>query len=221
MPERPVEESPQETVADAAPAVRKLTARDVDEAGLLLARAFFDYPMITWLMPDDAHRRIALPIFMSVSVRWGLLMNEVFGIGDPLSGVAIWAPPGMASVDLDPADAIVHYREAATAMGAEAEARYDRFLAEQHAVRDREMGLRTWYLAWLGVDRAQQRSGAGASLLQDMFARLDPIGDDTYLETEKAANVPYYRRHQFEVISEGAISSGGPPFWTMRRNPGR
>lgn len=221
MPERPVEESLQETVADAASAIRKLTPHDVDEAGDLLARAFFDYPMITWLMPDTGHRRIALPIFMRISVRWGLLMNEVFGIGDPLHGVAIWAPPGLVNADLDPHDSIVRYSELLSAIGADAEARHERFLAEQRIVRDAELGAQTWYLAWLGVDPAQQRSGAGASLLQDMFARLDPIGDDTYLETEKAANVPYYRRHQFEVISEGAISSGGPPFWTMRRNPGR
>ena len=62
-------------------------------------------------MPDAAHRRAALPTFMRVSVRWGLLMNEVFGIGDPLRGVAIWAPPGMVNEDLDPDDSIVRYGE--------------------------------------------------------------------------------------------------------------
>jgi hypothetical protein len=59
MPERPVEESPQETVADAASVIRRLTVNDADQAGDLLARAFFDYPMITWMMPDAAHRRVA------------------------------------------------------------------------------------------------------------------------------------------------------------------
>jgi GNAT superfamily N-acetyltransferase len=154
---------------------------------------------------------------MRVSVRWGLLMDESFGIGDPLRAVAIWAPPGMANVDLDPDDAIVRYRAAADAMGSDAEARYDRFLAEQHAVRAREMGPRTWYLSWLAVDPAQQRSGAGAALLQDMFARIDPLGNDAYLETEKAVNVPYYRQHGFEVVTESAISEGGPQYWTMHR----
>jgi ribosomal protein S18 acetylase RimI-like enzyme len=217
--EQPAEESPQETAADAASVIRKLTVRDVDEAGDLLACAFFDYPMITWLMPDAAPRRIALPIFMRVSVRWGLLMKEVFGIGDPLRGVAIWAPPGMVNEDLDPDDSIVRYSELLSAIGADAEVRYERFLAEQRIVRDAELGAQTWYLAWLGVDPAQQRSGAGAALLRDMFNRLDLSGGDAYLETEKSANVPYYEQHGFGVVTHGAISGGGPDFWTLRRAP--
>jgi ribosomal protein S18 acetylase RimI-like enzyme len=204
-------------VGDAGAAIRRLDANDVDEAGDLLARAFFDYPMLTWLMPDDAHRRRALPIFMRASVRWGLAMNDAFGIGDPLRGVAIWAPPGMSDLDLDPEDSMVRYHEAAAAMGTEAEARFDRFAAEQRAVRKREMGRRTWYLAWLGVDPDQQRTGAGAALLTDMFFHLDRIGDAVYLETESAANVGYYLRHGFSLVTEGVISGGGPPFWSMRR----
>lgn len=199
--------------------IRKLIARDVDEAGDLLARAFFDYPLLTWLLPDETHRRIALPVFMRVTVRWGLLMDEVFGIGDPLRGVAIWAPPGMADLDLDPDDSAVRYYEASAAIGPEAEARFDRFVAEQRALRRQEMGPRTWYLAWLGIDPAQQRTGVGAALLHDMFARLDPTGDDTYLETETAINVPYYQGHGFSVATEGVISEGGPPFWSMIRRP--
>lgn len=204
---------------DASATIRKLTIADVVNVGDLLARAFFDYPMLTWMMPDDAHRRIALPTFMRVSVRWGLLMNEVFGIGDPLRAVAIWASPGMVNEDLDPDDSVVRYSELLEAIGAEAEARHERFLAEQRIVRDAELGAQTWYLAWLGVDPAQQRSGAGAALLRDMFKRLDTSGSDAYLETEKAANVPYYERHGFGVVTRGAISGGGPDFWTMRRNP--
>jgi ribosomal protein S18 acetylase RimI-like enzyme len=198
--------------------IRKLTTADVDEAADVLTRAFFDYPMLTWTMPDEARRRIALPIFLRASVRWGLLMNNVYGLGDPLRGVAVWAPPGKASVDLDPDDSIVRFREAATVMGADAEARYDRFLAEQHAVREREMGPRTWYLAWLAVDPAHQQTGTGTALLNDMFARLDAAGDDSYLETEEAANVPYYTQYGFEVVTENVISGGGPAFWTMRRS---
>ena len=197
--------------------IRKLTNADVDEAADLLARAFFDYPMLTWLMPGDAHRRAALPVFMSASVRWGLLMNDVFGIGDPLCGVAIWAPPSMADRDLDPDDSSVRYHEAAAAIGPDAEARLERFGAEQRDLRQHQMGPRTWYLAWLGVDPDQQRAGAGTALLDDMFFHLDRIGDDIYLETEKSANVPYYLLRGFSVVTEGAISGGGPRFWTMRR----
>jgi hypothetical protein len=95
--------------------------------------------------------------------------------------VAIWAPPGMVNEDLDPTT-----RSSATAslsaIGADAEARHARFLAEQRVVRDAELGHDV-VLAWLGVDPAQQRS-SGAALLRDMFTRLDSSEGEAYLETE-------------------------------------
>ena len=193
--------------------IRNLTTSDVDEAGDLLARAFVDYPMWSWIIPDARRRREALPSLMRMSVRWGLLLDNVFGNGEPLRGVAIWAPPGMADAHLE------HDHEATDVLGADVEARMDRFGAEQRVLRDRDVGPRTWYLPWLGVDPAHQRTGAGTALLRDMFTRLDAAGDDTYLETEIAANVPYYHQHGFAVLTEGVISGGGPAFWTMRRTP--
>ena len=207
-------------MADASPAIRKLTSNDVDAAADVLVRAFFNYPMLTWLMPDDAHRRATLPTFLRASVRWGLLMDEVYGASDPLTGVAIWAPPGLRDADLDPDDSFVHYADVLAALGPGAAARHERFLSEQHTIRDGEIGERTWYLAWLGIDPASQRSGVGGALLRHMFDLLDPEGVDTYLETEKAINVPYYERHAFGVLTQGVISGGGPKFWTMRRTAG-
>ena len=52
-----------------------------------------------------------------------------------------------------------------------------------------------------------------------MFARLDPQGIATFLETEKAANVPYYERHGYKVVHEGVLPEDGPGFWCMLRTP--
>jgi ribosomal protein S18 acetylase RimI-like enzyme len=40
-----------------------------------------------------------------------------------------------------------------------------------------------------------------------------------YLETAKAINVKFYRKHGFEVVREIELASGGPPLWTMKREP--
>lgn len=199
--------------------IRKLTPRDVDEAAGVLARAFFDYPMWTWIIPDDAHRRAALPPIMRVSMRWGLLTDEVYGAGDPLRAVAIWSPPGMADADLDPDGTRTHFQEAVDAIGADGAARMDLLVAEQRSLRDRDLTPNTWYLPWLGVDPVSQRTGAGTALLNSMFARLDATKSDIYLETEKAANVPYYHQHGFTTITKGTITNGGPNYWTLRRTP--
>jgi hypothetical protein len=51
-----------------------------------------------------------------------------------------------------------------------------------------------------------------------MFTRLDADGAPCILETEKAQNVPYYERHGF-VVAHHAVLPGGPPYWTMIREP--
>ena len=40
-----------------------------------------------------------------------------------------------------------------------------------------------------------------------------------YLETMKTRNVPFYRKHGFEVVVEDDLPGGGLHFWTMRREP--
>ena len=40
-----------------------------------------------------------------------------------------------------------------------------------------------------------------------------------YLETEKERNVPFYKRHGFDVVVEVDLPKGGPHIWTMKREP--
>ena len=69
----------------------------------MMARAFFDYPMWQWVLPDEEHRRRALPVSARASVLWGQILGHMYCVsGDPMHGLAIWAPPGMADVDVDP-----------------------------------------------------------------------------------------------------------------------
>jgi len=52
-----------------------------------------------------------------------------------------------------------------------------------------------------------------------VLARADAEGLLCYVETEKERNLPFYRRHGFEVVVEDDMPNGGPHFWTMRREP--
>jgi GNAT superfamily N-acetyltransferase len=76
-----------------------------------------------------------------------------------------------------------------------------------------------WYLALLVVDPAVQRSGIGALLQAPMLKQADEGGQDCYLETQNADNLPYYRRFGYEVVEELRPVRNGPPLWTMRRPP--
>jgi GNAT superfamily N-acetyltransferase len=191
----------------------------VQEGAALLVRAFFEYPLWRWLIPEEPRRAELLPMSALVSVRWGLLMNETY-VTKPAGGIAIWMPPAAIDEDLDPDGTLTGWHEFEREAGPSIVERLEAMSAEQRRARDSAANGRPyWYLPWLGVDPAAQRSGAGASLLSAMFARTDNQGALYILETEKAANVPYYERHGFSVAHEGVVPLDGPPYWTMVREP--
>lgn len=204
--------------------VHRLEASGFDEAGLMMARAFFDYPMWQWIMPDDDHRHRALPVSARATLRWGELIGETHVLADqqdgPIRGVAVWAQPGMADHDVDPDGTLTDWTAVEEAIGPVGMRRFEMMVEVQKPVRDKHIPSDGWYLAWLGVDPAAQRGGVGSALLRDMFALLDPQGIATFLETEKAANVPYYLKHGYEVVHSGVLPDGGPEYWCFLREPG-
>jgi GNAT superfamily N-acetyltransferase len=199
--------------------VYKLDASHTDAASALLTRAFFDYPVWAWVMPDEQHRREALPIAMRASFLWGLILDEAYGIGEPLCGVAIWAPPLMADADVDPDGSRTDWDRVVAAIGADGMRRFESMIEVQQPLRERHIPAGGWYLPWLGVEPEAQRTGAGSALLRAMWSRLDPIHAPTYLETEKAANVPYYLRQGYELVEQAMLPDAGPEYFCFLRRP--
>ena len=76
-----------------------------------------------------------------------------------------------------------------------------------------------WYLATLGADPEHQGRGVGSSLMRPVLEHCDHEGLPAYLESSKERNVPFYRRHGFEVTREVDLPGGGPKIWTMWRTP--
>jgi GNAT superfamily N-acetyltransferase len=76
-----------------------------------------------------------------------------------------------------------------------------------------------WYLATLGTDPEMQGKGVGSALMRPALDHCDTEGWPAYLESSKERNVPFYRRHGFEVVREVPLPGGGPKIWTMWREP--
>ena len=65
----------------------------------------------------------------------------------------------------------------------------------------------------------QQGKGVGTALLRPVLEHCDAEGIPCYLESSKERNVPFYRRHGFEVVEEVSLPDDGPMLWTMWREP--
>jgi ribosomal protein S18 acetylase RimI-like enzyme len=72
-----------------------------------------------------------------------------------------------------------------------------------------------WYLSTLGVDPEAQAHGVGTALLARFLAEVDADGLPAYLETDREANLGFYRRAGFELALEACVLD--TPVWCMRR----
>ena len=75
-----------------------------------------------------------------------------------------------------------------------------------------------WYLGVLGTDPPMQGRGLGSGVMEPVLSRCDRDGIGAYLESSKESNVPYYRRHGFEVVEVVTLPKG-PRLWLMWRHP--
>jgi GNAT superfamily N-acetyltransferase len=192
----------------------------VPRAEEVLGRAFFDDPLWTWVLPDDADRRRALGWFMGVGVRYGHAHGTVHAMGPSVEGCAVWLPPGDS--DFLPERGVeLGMNEAPEQLGEAAFLRFLTAMSHLEPFHHEQMPDDHWYLMILGVDPPRQRQGVGGALLQPVLARADEAGQRCYLETQRERNVPFYQAHGFEVAVETDIPDGGPHMWLMARSPRR
>ena len=77
--------------------VRPATRSDLGALARTLGRAFYDDPVMTWMLPDDDARRRKLHKLFASLTRYHHLARggvEVAPDGDGIGGAALWDPPG-------------------------------------------------------------------------------------------------------------------------------
>ena len=194
-------------------AVRQAIDGDVAELCAVLARAFEDDPVAMHLIPSVRRRPGGLRAFFRIQMTHDLLPFGGVFTTDDRGGAALWAPPGKPPplglrmvLNLLPVAPYVAGRHFGRTL---------RTLAQIEAIHPKEPH---WYLATLGTDPRRQGQGIGSALLQPVLRRCDAEGVRAYLESSKEQNVPFYRRHGFEVTGRVELPDG-PPVWTMWRDP--
>lgn len=185
-----------------------------DPAGVL-ARAFLRDPAWVWAVPDDQHRERMLAWFFRAIVRYARRVGEV-RVREGQDAASILLPPDKPRLDnLQLVRAGLWQMPFRAGAGA-----FSRFLTMRRVLEERhdvDVGSRHWYVWLIGVDPPRQGQGAGSAHLGSVYADADRDGVPCYLDTTNERNVPFYRRHGFEVVFEGAFPRGGPPLWTLVR----
>jgi GNAT superfamily N-acetyltransferase len=187
-----------------------------DALATVLSRAFYDGPEFRYIMPDDEDRLALLPEVFRTSIRASQLYGEIHTTpgGD---GAALWIAPRPT---VTPARMVrIGFLLMPLRLGW-ANFKRCRDLGERlDVVHQRLIAGPHWYLLALGVEPSKQGRGIGEALIEPVLARADSEGLPCYLETFNERNLPFYKRHAFQIAGGGNIPEG-PDFWTMIRKPG-
>lgn len=194
------------------PTVRTAHRADIGPLSATLARAFDDDPVMRWFFPVESVRRQRLPRFMAALTRVGALPHDHVYTTDGWQGGALWNPPGTWRTTL------AGQLRLAPAMVGHLGARLPRALKAFSLIEKHHPHAPHWYLLMLGTDPELQGRGIGSALMAPVLERCDREGTAAYLESSKESNIPFYKRHGFEVTGQVDLP-GGPSMWPMWREP--
>ncbi|MEJ8641316.1 GNAT family N-acetyltransferase [Streptomyces sp. MS1.HAVA.3] len=184
----------------------------------LLARAFADDPVMVWMVPDSSGRERRLARYFRLAQRRqrpraGGVRLAATG-GGQLLAAALWSGPGRWKASaVQELATIPSYAHVFGVRG------LPRAADVQNALHEAHPDAPHWYLPTLGTDPAIQGAGVGSALVREQLAHCDRLGQRAYLESSKASNVPFYERFGFRVTHEIRLPDGGPPLWSMWRDP--
>lgn len=196
--------------------VRPASRTDVPALSVTLGKAFYDDPVMMWLLPDDDVRKRKLHKLFASITRYHHLSRggvEVAPDGAGIGAAALWDPPGewkqTRGEELRAMPGLLLTFGTALTRG----------LAVTEMMKTLHPEEPHWYLAVIGSDPSVRGKGFGNALMRSRLDRCDAEYAPAYLESSKPENVPYYERFGFEVTGEFRLPDGGPPLFPMWRKP--
>ncbi|HEY5252704.1 MAG TPA: GNAT family N-acetyltransferase [Acidimicrobiales bacterium] len=195
------------------PDVVLATAHDVTALAGSLSDAFFDDPVLSWLLNDEDSRTRRLVGLFSTQLKAHYFPRGTVWTTSDRSAAGLWSPPGHAL--MNPLTVLRHAPDLLRALGRNTL----RSLRTLNHVERQHPKEPHWYLGVLGTRTSAQGKGFGSAVLGPVLERCDREGLPAYLESSKYSNLAFYRRHGFEVTGEIALPFGGPSVWPMRREP--
>jgi ribosomal protein S18 acetylase RimI-like enzyme len=201
---------------DFTPDCRKLTPVDVEPAAQVIAQAFEEDPLCTFMLPFNRTRLRSLYTCFRALCEVGIRNERGYGIGEPLQGVAFWKTPRQDSLSINVRSLArfipllftfypIGYLRAKEALKRQEEL-HQKYASEAH-----------FYLDNLGVLPAARGQGLASRLIRPFLAMADAQKVIAYTDTYTRSNVALYAHFGFECVEESAIAGTGLTIWALRR----
>jgi ribosomal protein S18 acetylase RimI-like enzyme len=194
--------------------VAHLERARIDDAAVVLARAFHPDPGMVFIFAED-RRLDRSEAFFRVMVR--AVSQAGVAVATPgLESIGLLVPPSAQTAEAVGAAGMADFM--ASLLPAEAE-RFGRLVSTLGGEHDRVMTEPHWQLAFLGTEPSAQGRGFGVAVVDDVVARADRDGVPAFLDTLTSENAAFYGRHGFTAVSELDIPDSDVHAWAMRHEP--
>jgi ribosomal protein S18 acetylase RimI-like enzyme len=198
------------TARESGVAARAAVWTDAEPLSQSLARAFFDDPLICFLLQDEATRAEKMPRLFKLLFKLGLPYGGC-DVTDGYEAAALWRPPNQWEIPW-----WQYIVNGAEFLGLFGVGGARRVTAAMDVIEKQHPHEPHWYLQVIGTDTLKQGKGFGGVVIRRHLAIADAAGAPAYLESSKDTNIPIYKSFGFEVTGEIKIP-GGPTLWPMWR----
>ncbi|NVM30890.1 MAG: GNAT family N-acetyltransferase [Candidatus Helarchaeota archaeon] len=203
--------------------VQRLSINDAVEAAEVLAEAFYNDPLWVYLEPNNIRRKKIIQKFFKIFVYLQLNSSLVYGIGDPLKGVASWKPPTSRKISLWEGmktawriinsgiiglyfSRILRMLIRSWRIFTRIEKMHKKYAPEPH-----------YYLEMIGIFPTSQGKGLASKLINYVLKHVDAKSMSTYLETLNPKNVALYEHFGFEFRERWDIPGINVSVWALYR----
>lgn len=183
----------------------------------MLARAFRDYPLLTYAIPDEEQRAQAATHYCQYVLYYGMRYGEAYATSPQMEGIAVWLSSDHFPMTIwrtlcaVPLSVIAGFEQA----GGSRLKDPSLFIDARHKALTH---YKHWNLLFLGVSPDNQGQGYASLLLRPGLARIDAEGMPCFLETMDERNVPRYQHFGFEVIEQSPVPGTELTTWAMLRD---
>jgi GNAT superfamily N-acetyltransferase len=183
----------------------------MEEVANAISRGFQDNEIWVWIVQSDRRLARMLPRnYRAVMKGYYMPMGTAWTTPGRVGG-ALWVPPGRLE-----RSSTQKVREVIALLPWLGPGGMRRGSAFEELQRRHHPAEPHWYLETLSISPEHQRAGYGSALMAPGLERADADGVPCYLETQREANIPFYRRFGFEVTDK-VTTLDSPPLWLMWR----
>jgi GNAT superfamily N-acetyltransferase len=191
---------------------RPATLTELDHLSQVLADAFTDDPIFSWLLPDESKRPLQLFRFFGLELgRRSFPAGDVW-TGDRADGASLELPSDRWQ--LSPRDQAI----LAPSLMRIFRRRLPQATALRGAIEKLHPVEGHYYIPYVGVSPSAQGQGLGSALVTRTVMRCDREGFPAYLEATSERSAELFSRLGFQHLRSFNIGNS-PPIWPMRRAP--